>query len=275
MMLTRSNQGPGHGQTNRARGVGVVGIGSRDADEVGPLGDGAGARGDAGDGAAEVRGGVVDLADTAGSRRIAPNHLQMRRQGVGGGRARGLERSLPPPEGARDSAGRKSLGGQRGMPATQGAGPGGGVVDVVGIGRLPATRSRGGRVSALVAHQQEQRLAHPAGARSEAASGPILSGTSRPGVRPQDAGSPDGLSRGVPDAGAARRRYAHHLHGIRRREAWRTGHRHHRPGSAAGSGATGDGVARLRIRTPRHVVDSRRAGPAQRRNHRQCRAETS
>ena len=37
-------------------------------------------------------------------------------------------------------------------------------------------------VSALVAHQQEQRLAHPAGARSEAASGPILSGTSRPGV---------------------------------------------------------------------------------------------
>ena len=40
----------------------------------------------------------------------------------------------------------------------------------------------GGRVSALVAHQQEQRLAHPAGARSEAASGPILSGTSRPGV---------------------------------------------------------------------------------------------
>ena len=105
---------------------------------------------------------------------------------------------------ARDSAGRKSLGGQRGMPATQGAGSGVGVVDVVGIGRPPATRSRGGRVSALVAHQQEQRLAHPAGARSEAASGAILPGTSRPGVRPQDAGSADGLSRGVPDASAAR-----------------------------------------------------------------------
>ena len=75
--------------------------------------DGAGARGDAG-GAAEVRGGVVDLADPAGSRRVAPNHLQVCRQGVGGGRAHGLERSLPPPEGTRDSAGRESLGCQCG-----------------------------------------------------------------------------------------------------------------------------------------------------------------
>ena len=48
MMLARSNQGAGHGETNRARGVGVVGVGSRDADDVEPLGDGAGARGDAG-----------------------------------------------------------------------------------------------------------------------------------------------------------------------------------------------------------------------------------
>ena len=188
-------------------------LSSRDADDVEPLG--AGARGDAGGGAAEVRGGVVDLADPTGSRRAAPNHLQMCRKGVGGGRAQGLERSLPPPAAARDSAGCESLGGQRGMPATQGAGSGGGVLDVVGIGRPPATRSRGGRVSALVAHQQEQRLAHPAGARSEAASGALPPGTLRPGVRPQDARSPDGPSRGVPDAGTARRRHAHHLHGVR------------------------------------------------------------
>ena len=32
---------------------------------------------------------------------------------------------------------------------------------------------------------------------------------------------------------------------VRGREAWRTGYRHHRPGPAAGSGATGDAVARL------------------------------
>lgn len=34
MMLARSNQGAGHVETNRARGVGVVGVGSRDADDV-------------------------------------------------------------------------------------------------------------------------------------------------------------------------------------------------------------------------------------------------
>ena len=90
---------------------------------------------------------------------------------------------------------------------------------------------------------QEQRLAHPAGAGSEAASGALLSGTSRPGVRPQDAGSPDGLSRRVPDA-AVRRCHADHLHGVRGREAGRTGYRHHCPGSPAGGGATGDAVAR-------------------------------
>ena len=54
MMLARSCQGAGHGQTNRARSIAVVGVGSRDADDVEPIGDGEGARGDAGEGVAEV-----------------------------------------------------------------------------------------------------------------------------------------------------------------------------------------------------------------------------
>ena len=94
----------------------------------------------------------------------------------------GLRDRYHPPEGTRDPAGCESVGGQRGMPATEGTGPGGGIVDVVGIDRPCAMRSRGGRVSTLVTHQQERRLAHPAGAGSEAASGALLSGTSRPGV---------------------------------------------------------------------------------------------
>ena len=56
MMLARSHQEAGHGQTNRARSIAVVGVGSRDADDVEPLGDGDGdgARGDACEGVAEV-----------------------------------------------------------------------------------------------------------------------------------------------------------------------------------------------------------------------------